>query len=68
MTILSTGLETDNYGSPGWNHIYNRNMDLLNYELLKLRALTDVDMDSIVDGSPFIWNSVTSKWEALRNG
>lgn len=63
MGILNTGLETDTYNSPGWNHIYNRDMDLLENELLKLKALSDVDLDSIIDGQIFIWNSSSSKWE-----
>jgi hypothetical protein len=65
MTVLSSGLETADYGAPGWNHIYNRNMDLLENELLKLAALQDVDVTGIDDGEPFIWNDSTSKWEPL---
>lgn len=65
MAILSTGLETDTYNSPGWNHIYNRSMDLLENELLKLKALSDVDLDSITDGQIFIWNSTNLKWESI---
>lgn len=63
MTIYDDKLELDSYGSPGWNHIYNKNMDVLDGELLRLKALKDVDLDTIVDGQPFVWNSSTSKWE-----
>ena len=63
MSIYDDKLELDDYGAPGWNHIYNKNMDVLNGELLKLKALKDVDLDSIADQQPFIWNAVTSKWE-----
>ena len=65
MSIYDDKLETDTYNSPGWNHIYNKNMDVLNGELLRLKALQDVDLDSIADQEPFIWNSTTSKWEPL---
>lgn len=66
MTILSSGLETDDYGSPGWNHIYNKNMELLEEELLKLKALQDVDLDAIDDQESFVYNSSTQKWEPLN--
>ncbi|MDA3788067.1 MAG: hypothetical protein PF503_06195 [Desulfobacula sp.] len=65
MSIFGNKLETDTYSSPGWNHIYNKNMDVLDGELLKLKALQDVDLDSITDQKPFIWNAVTSKWEPV---
>jgi hypothetical protein len=66
MTISSdTNLETPDYGAPGWNHVYNSNMDRLNGELLKLKALVDVDADELNDGEPIIYNSSTQKWEAL---
>jgi hypothetical protein len=63
MTILSSLLETMDYNAAGWNHIYNRNMDLLNGELLKLKGLLDTDLDTIADGQAFVWNTSTSKWE-----
>lgn len=66
MTILTdTQLETPDYGTPGWNHIYNANIDRLNAELLKLKALADVDADVLDNGEPIVWNSATSKWERL---
>jgi hypothetical protein len=40
-------------------------MDRLNGELLKLKALVDVDADELNDGEPIIYNSSTQKWEAL---
>lgn len=63
MTVLSpSGLETFNYGAPGWNHIYNRNMDLLENELLKLNALQDVDVTGLTDEDVLIWVASESKW------
>jgi len=63
MSILSpSGLETFNYGTPGWNHVYNRNMDLLENELLKLAALQDVDVTGLTDEDVLIWSSSSSKW------
>jgi hypothetical protein len=63
MTVLSSGLETIDYNAPGWNHIYNQNIDLLTDQLLKLAALQDVDVSDIDDGRPFTWNDSTNKWE-----
>jgi hypothetical protein len=65
MTIYDDKMELDDYNSPGWNHIYNKNIDVLDGELLKLKALKDVDLDSIDDQEPFVWNTTTSKWEPL---
>lgn len=64
MTVLSpSGLETFDYGTPGWQFIYNRNMDLLENLLLKLSALGDVDVTGIQDGETIQYNSSTLKWE-----
>lgn len=64
MSILSpSSLETFDYGTPGWNYIYSSNMDRLENALLKLKALQDVDLDSIGDQKPFKWNASTQKWE-----
>jgi hypothetical protein len=65
VTILSTGLETMDYGTPGWNHIYNRNMDLLDNELLRLKALLDTDLSGIKDGESLRWSDSESKWVRL---
>lgn len=63
MTILSpSGLETFSYGAPGWNHIYNRCMDLLENELLKLNALQDVNVSGLTDEDVLIYNSAEGKW------
>lgn len=63
MTILSpSGLETFDYGAPGWNHVYNRDMDLLEHELLKLNALQDVDVNGLKDEDVLIWSTSASKW------
>jgi len=67
MTILSTGLETFDYSAPGWNHIYNRNMELLDAELLKLNALHDVDTSALADGAVLLYNSTTATWEVKVN-
>ncbi len=65
MTILSpTDLETANYNQALWQKIYNKNVQLLNSTLLKVRALLDVDPTGLVHGSYLVWNSSTQKWEA----
>ena len=57
MTVLSSKLETLDYDSPNWNFIYNRNMELLDAELLKLNALQDVDVTSLQNGNVLIYSS-----------
>ena len=63
MTINSdTKLESADYGVPGWVHIYNKNIDLMNYALLKVQALLDVKTSNLEDKSILVWNAGTSKW------
>jgi hypothetical protein len=63
MTILSpTNLETINYGQADWWAIYNKNVELLNEDLLKLQALQDVKVDKLKDNSFLYWDSSASKW------
>lgn len=63
MTIDSdTKLETFDYNVPGWVYVYNKNIDLLNYALLKVNALLDVKTDNLEDKSILVWNASTSKW------
>jgi len=63
MTIdAETKLETHDYAVPGWVHIYNKNVDLLNYVLLKIQALVDVKTNNLEDKSILVWNATTSKW------
>lgn len=48
MTIdADTKLEWFDYNLPGWVHVYNKNIDLLNDALLKIRALTDVNKNGL---------------------
>jgi len=62
MTLLSTGLETANYNMPGWEKIYNKNVELLNDTLLKVNALLDVDVSTLQDGQVLTWDAGQSKW------
>ena len=63
MTIHSeTKLEEYDYDLPGWVHVYNRNIDLLNDALLKARALLDVSDGFVPDGGLLVWNATSSKW------
>ena len=63
MTILTdTNLETHDYAVPGWVHIYNKNIELLNYRLLKIQELLDVDTTGLKDKSILVWHSGMGKW------
>lgn len=62
MSVLSSGLETADYGMPLWNYIYSQNMKLLNETLLKIQNLMDVNSDSLPDGAIIFWDSGRSKW------
>lgn len=61
-----TLLETHTYNVPGWVHVYNKNIDLLNYRLLKVNALLDVKTDNLEDKSILVWNATTSKWACRK--
>jgi hypothetical protein len=63
MTILSSGLETNDYNQAHWWAIYNRNVELLNAELLKLQGLLDVKVDKLKDDCFLYWDSSASKWK-----
>lgn len=63
MTIQGdTKLEYHDYNVPGWVYVYNKNIDLLNYSLLKIQSLLDVNTDNLEDKSILVWNASTSKW------
>jgi len=63
MTIQSeTKLEQWDYDLPGWVHVYNRNIDLLNDLLLKAKGLIDVSAGFCPDGGLIVWNATSSKW------
>lgn len=63
MTVLSpTGLETDDYSQANWWALYNRNVELLNAELLKIQALQDVKVDKLKNNNFIYWDSSLSKW------
>ena len=67
MTILSpTDLETADYNTPGWVVLYNSCVYKLNYTLLKINALLDVDSDGIVDGSILRWNAAAGKFKSFK--
>lgn len=61
-----TGLEQADYKLPGWNHIFNRNFELLNDELLTLAGLVDVEGDYLPDGGVPVWRSARGKWAIRR--
>ena len=64
MTILSpTNLETADYGLPGWVHIFNKNIDLLNSVILKVNQLVDVNADYLPDGGVLTWDASSGKWK-----
>jgi hypothetical protein len=63
MTQLTSGLETADYGTPGWNTIYNKDMELINAVLLKLLALRDVVSTSPSNNSVPTWSSALVKFE-----
>jgi hypothetical protein len=64
MTILSpTQLETADYTMPGWVHIFNKNVDLLNTKLLNILELGDVNPDYVPDDGFLVWNAATSRWK-----
>ena len=66
MTIDSqTKLETFDYGTPGWVHVYNKNIDLLNFVLLKINGLRDVDISNLENGSILTWDQTNQKWECV---
>jgi hypothetical protein len=63
MTVLASGLETDDYGQPDWWALYNRNVELLNDVLLKVQGLLDVKVDKLVDGAMLRWDG--TKWRVI---
>lgn len=67
MTILNpTQLETADYGAPGWVHIFNKNIDLLNTKLLAILELGDVDGSYTPDGGVLIYHTNGSKWKIRK--
>jgi len=64
MTLLSNGLETIDYNQPAWHYIGNKNMELLNAVLLKIKALGDVDADSPPNNSILVWSTASSTYKA----
>lgn len=67
MSILTpTKLETMDYRNPLWQAIYNTNIERLNAALLKVRALLDVDIDTIEDGAVLMWNATKLKWVPVK--
>lgn len=61
-----TGLEQADYNLPGWNHIYNRNFELLNDTLLKVQGLVDVDGSYLPDGGVLVWRVSSGTWRVRR--
>jgi hypothetical protein len=64
MTILNpTQIETADYGVPGWSHIFNKNIDLINSILLKIDQLVDVNVGYLPDGGVLVWDASAGKWK-----
>lgn len=64
MTILSpTQLETADYNAPGWIHVFNKNIDLLNARLLNIVQLVDVNPDYLPDDAVLVWDASAGKWK-----
>lgn len=63
---VDTGLEQADYKLPGWCHIFNRNFELLNDELLKVQGLVDVDTSYLPDGGVLVWRAAAGKWVVRR--
>lgn len=61
-----SGLEQADYDLPGWVHLYNRNFDLLNAQLLKLQGLLDVDGSYLPDGGVLVYRPSQGKWVVRR--
>jgi hypothetical protein len=62
MTVLANGLETDDYGQQQWQALYNRNMELLNGELLKVQSLSDVSIEKLPDNCFLVWDASKARW------
>jgi hypothetical protein len=60
--MASILLETMDYGEPLWNYIYNKNMEILDKELLKLSTIAEIDVSTLQDGDTIVWDSTASKW------
>jgi hypothetical protein len=61
-----TLLEQADYKLPGWVHIFNRNFELLNDQLLKIQGLVDVDTSYLPDGGVLVWRAAAGKWVVRR--
>jgi len=61
-------LELADYNLPGWQAIYNTNMERLNLLLLKLQALQDVNTygHEMEDGDLIQWWEPTKKWRVRK--
>lgn len=49
-----------------WHHFLNYNFEVVE-ENTKLRALLDVDVTKLVNGSILRYNTITEKWEIVYN-
>lgn len=61
-----TGLEQADYKLPGWSHIFTRNFELLNDDLLKIQGLVDVDTSYLPDEGVLVWRAAAGKWVVRR--
>jgi hypothetical protein len=61
--LAASGLETADYTLPNWVAIYNANVQKLNFSLLKIQGLLDVDTSDLRDDSVLFWFAIPAKWK-----
>lgn len=61
-TLPNSGLRTWPYGESGWLTHFNYNWDRLNYTLLRVAGMLDVNLAGLADGDIFQWDAGSSKW------
>ena len=64
--LSPSGLERATYLQPGWNHVLNRDFELLNAALLKVSGLCDVNLDGLRDGDVLVFHAASNTWRARR--
>jgi hypothetical protein len=62
MALLSSGLETIDYGVSQWQALITRAMELLNGEVLSLNEIIGVDPTTIEDGSVLTWDATAGNY------
>lgn len=68
MAILDPSTLETSYDAPGWNYVYNSNIDKLAFLLRKILALADVDTHNLRDGGILTWDNSAGKWKVKTYG